>query len=78
MNVFANRMLRAVSKKLLGQTRCSPALATTNQTSCYSIGVTDPNDPDDCATFFEMVELFYDKGSVLGKAVLTLSARILD
>ena len=62
-------MLRTITRQVLGsghkvaaeshRVAVSPFVGSQR---AYSVGVTDPNDPDDNASFFEMVSLFYEKG----------------
>ena len=69
---FSNRttaMLRAITRQMLtsghkvaaGSHRVAASPFVGSQRA-YSVSPIDPNDPDDNASFFEMVTLFYDKG----------------
>ena len=65
-------MLRTVTRQVLGsghkvaaQSQRVAVSPFVGSQRAYSVGVTDPNDPDDNASFHEMVSLFYEKGMVL-------------
>ena len=54
------------SKRSLGSTKCLRS----------SAAPTDPADPEDNASFFEMVELYYDKAANLLEPVLSKQASV--
>ena len=65
-------MLRTITRQVLGsghkvaaQSQRIAVSPFVGSQRAYSVGVTDPNDPDDNASFHEMVSLFYEKGMVL-------------
>jgi len=61
LRTITRQMLTSGHKVAAGSQRIAASPFVGSQRA-YSVSATDPNDPDDNASFFEMVSLFYEKG----------------